>query len=682
MADNDAILEIAAVIADGAPVDWDAASSSLVTDDQRQLLAELQFIADIADGRAAFAGDRPVQHRPSDTWGPLRIIEKVGSGTFGEVFRAWDTRLDREVALKILRRRQPGDDPRVDIIEEGRLLARVRHPNIVAVYGAERIDDQVGVWMEYVHGKTLEEELRERGPFDLDEVIAIGIQLGGALAAAHRAGLVHRDVKAQNVIRNVDRQPVLTDFGAGCVLQEASGRPTHELACTPLCAAPEVLAGRPATPQSDIYSLGVLLYHLATGTYPVQGASLEDIQQAHASDRRVPLRVARHNLPTAFTEIIERTLEKEADRRYASAEALGEALTDLRDARGSSTGRAARLTKRWWLAATCVAAVVAVVSLRALWKPEPPAIAVLPLKNLSTEDNSADFTDGLTSEIIRNLANIDGLAVRSQTSSFAFKDKARDVHAVGRELQANFVVEGSVLRSGNRLRIDAQLVRVSDDTPVWSGRFDRELKDVFAIQDEISRSIVNELRLKLGGGQRRYNTNVETYDLYLTARARLSATGTINFSRIRDAAAAFEQVIAKDPGFAPAYAGLTEAWAKGSANYAGVTSAEAYPQMRRAAERALQLDPLLAEAHAAMGRVLVRDLKWDGAERAFQRAISLNPNLPDTHTGYAISVLLPEGRVDEALRQLDAARRSDPQSDEVNSWRAFVLLSAGRYEGD
>jgi adenylate cyclase len=244
------------------------------------------------------------------------------------------------------------------------------------------------------------------------------------------------------------------------------------------------------------------------------------------------------------------------------------------------------------------------------WASAPQVIAVVPFKNLSAEPGSEYFVDGLTDEIIRNLSVIEGLEVRSRTSSFVYKDKPRNVAEIGRQLAVNLVVEGSVLRTGDRLRINAQLVRVAGDTPLWSGRFDRDLKDIFAIQDEISRSIVNELRLKLGRGQRRYNTNVEVYELYLKGRAHLG----LGPKEAEAARAVFEQVVAKDSAFAPAYAGITETWATMSLNYAGVPAEEAFAPMRSAAERALQLDPLLAEAHAAMGVVLARDREWTRSE--------------------------------------------------------------------
>ena len=281
-----------------------------------------------------------------------------------------------------------------------------------------------------------------------------------------------------------------------------------------------------------------------------------------------------------------------------------------------------------------------------------PVIAVLPLENLNSEPGSDDFADGLTDEIIRNLAVIDGLEVRSRTSSFSFKNKPRNLADVGAQLHANLVVEGSVLRAGSRLRINAQLVEVSGDTPLWSERFDRELTDIFAIQDEISRAIVNQLRLTLGRGQRRYDTKPDAYELYLQAQAISQRRGTDNARR---AAELFQQVLERDASFAPAYAGLANAYSFMSMSYDGLDNEEGISRMRPAAERALELDPLLAEAHAARGLLHARQREWHDAERSFQRALELNPSLTSTHTNYVSSTLIPLGKLDEAQRVLDAA---------------------------
>ena len=306
----------------------------------------------------------------------------------------------------------------------------------------------------------------------------------------------------------------------------------------------------------------------------------------------------------------------------------------------------------------------------------PLAIAVLPLNNLSQDPTNDYFADGLTGEIIRNLSIIDGLAVRSQTSSFAFKDKPRNVGEVGKQLAADYILEGSVLRSAQHLRINAQLIRVRDDFPLWSGRFDRELTDVFAIQDEISRGIVNSLRLKLGRGRRRYETSAEAYDLYLRGRALTIQNFPCGYHQ---SIGPLEEAIAKDPSFAPAYAGLAAAHAVRSGQFRFDLDDEK-AKMRAAAKKAIQLDPLLAEAHVALGMAYARDVRWEQSEKSFRRALELDPSLSLSYGYFVFFHLLPLGRIDEALQQLRVAEKTDPLSPIVRYELAYILILAGRHD--
>ncbi len=340
--------------------------------------------------------------------------------------------------------------------------------------------------------------------------------------------------------------------------------------------------------------------------------------------------------------------------------------------------------------AVVILAVAAVGSWRLLRpKPGPYTIAVLPLKNLSPEPGSDYFSDGLTYEIISNLSVIDGLEVKSQTSSFTLKDKPRDIHSVGAQLGATLVLEGSVLRDADKLRVNVQLVRVSDDSLLWSGRFERELKDVFVVQDEISRSVVNELRLKLGRGQRRYNTNLEAYDLYLKARALSNPAGNPALSnpanpstrkRLDASIALFEAAIAKDPNFAPAYAGIADDYAYMSMTPRAFSPEIAYTKMKESCEKALQLDPLLAEAHACMGLVHSREQAWKQAEEDFRKTFQLNPNRSGAHRDFAFFVLFPLGRTQEAEQELRTALKLDPLSVSVINQMDLILLGDRRYD--
>ena len=340
--------------------------------------------------------------------------------------------------------------------------------------------------------------------------------------------------------------------------------------------------------------------------------------------------------------------------------------------------------RRIWLAAA-IGCLLFAGAILAWWgihrRNAPIPIAVLPLINLSQDPGNDYFADGLTGEIIRNLSLIDGLVVRSQTSSFAFKGKPQNVREAAKQLDADYILEGSVLRAADQLRINVQLVRARDDFPLWSGRYDRELTDVFAIQDEISRGIVNSLRLKLGGGRRRYETSTEAYDLYLQARAFEISSAASGRNR---SVGLYEQAVAKDPSFAPAYAALGAAYAyrtgEDRVNWAGPDRSEEITRMRAVVAKALQLDPLLAEAHAALGMVQARDSQWGQAEKSFRHALELEPSRALTRTDFALSVLLPVGRIQEAVAQARLAEKNDPLSPAVQGVLAYTLFSAGRID--
>jgi serine/threonine-protein kinase len=346
-----------------------------------------------------------------------------------------------------------------------------------------------------------------------------------------------------------------------------------------------------------------------------------------------------------------------------------------------------RLGTRLWLAPALIGLTATLAALGWWWvqhKNAPIAIAVLPLINQNQDTGKDDyFADGLTNEIIRNLSIIEGLVVRSQTSSFAFKGKPPNVREAGRQLGADYILEGSVLRAGQKLRINAHLIRVRDDFPLWTGKYDKELTDIFAIQDEISRGIVNSLRLKLGRGRRRYETSIEAYDLYLHARAQQIRAGLSGFDSRASSAdqmiGLLEEAIVKDPAFAPAYAGLASAHAARSGNFSSEIGDE-LTKMRAAAGKAIQLDPLLAEAHDALGMAGARDGQWEESEKSFRRAIELDPGRSEFYRHFATFLLMPLGRIEEALQQLRVAGEDDPLSSEVRFYLAYVLISAGRYE--
>ena len=334
-----------------------------------------------------------------------------------------------------------------------------------------------------------------------------------------------------------------------------------------------------------------------------------------------------------------------------------------------------------WILFAGMAAILAIAAIALGWwrlhSRQALTIAVLPLDNLSHDPANDYFADGLTDELIRNLSLIEGLAPRSRTSSFAFKGRSRNVHEIAKALGADYVLEGSVLRVGQHLRIDAQLIRSRDDFPIWSGKYDRELTDVFAIQDEIARGIVNSLRLRIGRGRRRYETSVDAYDAYLRAQALVTGEGLPAYER---SVSLYEAAITKDPTFAPAWAGEADVYMALSGTFPRLTEQERrLEKMRAAADKAIQLDPLSAEANDAAASAYARDGKWQESERSFRRAIELNPNSSTTRGNFAMYLLMPLGRFDEAIRELRVAEKSDPLSAEVQDFLAFGFMLERRF---
>ena len=686
MAVDDGVLtDIAGAILDGTPVDWEAAQTG-ADSAEAGLLSKLRVVSLVAELHRQMAS--PPGAAPE--WGHLRLLEAIGAGAFGEVYRAWDTRLDREVALKLLPPGSASVDARATtIINEGRLLARVRHPNVVTIYGAERRGDRVGLWMEFVKGRTLEQLVRDGRRFSPAEAIDIGVQLSRAVAAVHDSGLLHRDIKAQNVMLADDGRVMLMDFGTGLDLTAVA---ETGLAGTPRYLAPELFAGGAATTASDVYSLGVLLYYLLTGRYPVGGESLHALRLAHERKERTALVEVAPDLPRRLTRAIEHAIDPQPDRRCQSAAALTVALRSAQ--RGSP---------RRWIGYAGLAAAAAVFTLwmgqtgqgdtgpnrsladiarapaaswwAGLWPAKRRVIAVLPFQNLGTLPDSDLMADGLTYQITSMLATVDGLDVLSAPSSFAFKGRPRDLAAIRTKLGADIVVEGELFASEDGVRVIANLVSVPENVTEWSATFDPQGKGILDIQRELTTAIVTHLTLKLGGGQRRYDIDPVLQMKFLTARA-LAVRHEPAFAI--EAAGRFEEIVKQAPSYAPAWAALASALGT-AVRLEPEYAPSLQPRMREAALEANRLDPLLAEANAAMGVVQAYDLHWNDAHESFAVALSRNRSLSWIHTDAVLMLLSPLNRLDEAMELLEVARNVDPLSLDVLRTLAHVQVDAGQY---
>ena len=497
MKDPEQLNEILAAVSDGAAVDWAGVEAQSAPAD-RQLLGQLRLLEQIASLHAslppvpatertadeAAAGPRlepdPLDNETPAAWGSLTIVERIGRGTYADVYRAHDPRLDRAVALKLLRRPDaPGAGREAEVIEEARLLARIRHPHVVAVHGAERIDGRVGIEMELVDGRTLEQDLRDNGPFPAEELIAVGVALCAALGAVHRAGLLHRDVKAQNVLRDRDGRVVLTDLGSGRDVARTGA--AAELTGTPLYLAPEIWRGESASVASDVYSLGVLLYHLGSGSFPVSGRSWPDVRDAHGRGARQPVQAARPDLPDRLASVIDRATAVDDRSRYQSAAALESALR-----RASVLGRVGRLPLAMvaLLFTLAAGAVGYVASHRG--GTAPVAVHAHDWVLVSAFDNRtgrAQFDGALDHALIRELGN-------SQYVKLVSPDRLEDAlrlmglplttvvdAAVGRSIalrdeDIHAVVSGEIDRIGTGYMITARVTQPQSGVVVTSGRVD------------------------------------------------------------------------------------------------------------------------------------------------------------------------------------------------------------------
>jgi TolB-like protein/Tfp pilus assembly protein PilF len=706
--------DLADAILDGTLIEW-AAVESNAEEAVRPLLRQLKVLAAVADlHRGApttvfAASNRPLaEHTDGDApeyWGHLRILEPIGKGASGNVYRAWDTRLDREVALKLLPA-SPDTEDRApsSIIHEGRLLARVRHPNVVTIHGAEQIGDRIGLWMEFVRGHTLEQVLQRPTVFSSAGVVEVGLEVCRAVSAVHGAGLLHRDIKAHNVMQAEDGRIVLMDFGTG---REREADTSSDLAGTPLYLAPEVLLGQSATVRSDIYSLGVLLFHLVTGSYPVRARTVREVRRAHERGERTAVRTARRDVPGRLARVIERAIDPRPERRFQSADALGATLATLKPrprpvrlVYAASVAAASLLLigGGWEVAGRQLGSSRTPSGLLAGFSAVKPvgaanvshdsgaitairAIAVLPLANLTGDPEQEYVADGMTEELIARLSTIRDLRIISRTSVMRFKDSDRTIPEIAKLLNVDGIVEGSVTRYGRWIRITAKLVRADAETSLWSGTYDRELRDILELQSQVAQAIVRQVQVTISPGERNRleltrAVDADVYEKYLRGVFLLNKE---TLASTTEAVRLLEAAVERDSTFAPGHAALARAYnTMGTIFIGGSAPSQTQPKAIASARKVLELDPDLPDGHAVMAYVLQRQWRWAEAEAGYRRAVELDPNDSQAHYGLA-NLLACLGRFDEAVAIGRRARDLDPLSSWARDYGSILYL-ARRYD--
>jgi serine/threonine protein kinase/Tfp pilus assembly protein PilF len=590
--------------------------------------------------------------------GHYRIVEKIGAGGMGEVYLAEDTELHRRVALKFLPPHLcKDDDCRKRFRREAQAAAGLNHPNIVTIYEVGDHQGRPYFAMEYVEGRSLKEHIQQ-GDIITERIINGAIQICDGLQIAHTAGIIHRDIKPSNIILDLSRRPRILDFGLAAVSGAEQLTKTGSTMGTVGYMSPEQVACGEIDHRSDLFSIGVVLYELFASRPPFKGETEAATLQAILHDTPEPLARYKSGISDDLQRVITKLLEKDPDLRYQSAAGL---ISDLKKiAQGRSD----------------ISAISHVAA------PEVrPSIAVLPFTNLSADPEQEYFCDGMAEEIINALTHLENLRVIARTSAFAFKGKNEDMREIGRKLDVGTLLEGSVRKAGNRLRITAQLIKVTDGSHLWSERYDRELEDVFAIQDEISLAIADKLKLELLQEKkekiiRPQTEDLDAYNLYLKGRYFAAKRTEEDLCKSIEY---FKQATAKDPNYALAYAELGYSYAL-LADNGDYSLTEAASKAQAVVLKALKIDDSLPEAYACLGMVRTYlDWDWEGAEVAYQRAITLNPASTMAHYLYAFHLTLL-ARYDDSAIEFQRALETDPLSLINNRNYGMFFLYAGRFD--
>ncbi|MCK5597706.1 MAG: protein kinase, partial [Candidatus Eisenbacteria sp.] len=528
--------------------------------------------------------------------------------------KAEDTKLEREVALKFPSSHVLGDqNDRVRFVQEAKAAAALNHPNICTVFEIDEADGQTFIAMECVEGENLKTKIAS-GPLELADALDIAIQIAEGLAAAHKKNIVHRDIKPANIVVTAEGCAKIMDFGLARMAGGAQLTRTGTTVGTTAYMSPEQARGDAIDHRTDLWSLGVMLYEMVAGRRPFKGDRDQAVIYSILNDKPESITSPVSGAPSEIAGILVKALAKDPAARYQSAGNLAADLGAIRQKLVSDP------------------TVVVAAEPEAL-----PSIAVLPFANMSPDPENDYFGDGLAEELANALAQLPQLRVVARTSAFQFRGKDSDIREIGAKLNVGTVLEGSVRKAGSRLRVTAQLISVSDGFHLWSDRYDREMEDIFAVQDEITSAIVEQLKVRLGLEPsapivRRHTDNLDAYSLYLKG---LYYWNSLTPEGLRKSRECYEKAIEIDPDYAPAHAALSM-WHQSLAFWADAPPQEAFGKSRAAAERALEIDETVAMAHNCLAVIhFMHDWDWEKAEREFERSLELDPSSAFGHLNYA-----------------------------------------------